>query len=483
MAITIQAAPEPYSRVYDTNTVNYYISSSEYTKPNFMLGITLDKYDLQNTGITTNIGTFKMHTDSTGKVVFNPTSVLKNYLNYDFNISATTFAPTACDNSFGLFRLTGAEYWYSSGTTPNTRSQILGDITLYNGCQQFIGYNTEAGGLNTQWVMRSSTLSARPGKYLTDITNNWMDSDEYAFLYYIAQLTTKPTKMVVTYYYMSTGEVAVEDPPVTDGLTIGGGDPIIGNERWTNAETNEQPSAMRPVINMEEWSGNTITNTGNTIGWVTPTIRPHLTKGTNTITLNYPAGNHYMWYIPAGPKQLLANNYIHPQWKYYTIDLFYNTTRSNTLSYTVFRKIKCEKYGKYQLFWLNSHGGFDTYTFNKKNDINYSITKSMYNQRLQPNYSYSTAGERVFYTDVQEQITLRTDTLTQLESQSLMGLVQSPVVYLIKTYLHGGNQVIPYSVPYIVMDDKVKYEQKRNDKEITMEVTIRPAYSKIIQQD
>jgi hypothetical protein len=91
------------------------------------------------------------------------------------------------------------------------------------------------------------------------------------------------------------------------------------------------------------------------------------------------------------------------------------------------------------------------------------------------------SGEKVFNVTSKQEITLRTNSLTQMESQLLVGLVESPLIYMLQTYDYGGTNPYPYGVPYIIVTDSIKYEQKKNDKIIFMEVTIRPANEGIIQ--
>jgi hypothetical protein len=158
----------------------------------------------------------------------------------------------------------------------------------------------------------------------------------------------------------------------------------------------------------------------------------------------------------------------------------------NSLPFYVYKKTNCDKYAKWDIFWLNPHGGFDTYTFTKKVDIKYTIDRTTYKQRIPAGTptSYDTyfGGEKIFNTNVVEEITLRTDALTQKESQMLIQLTQSPVVYVIKEYEYEPQQPpYAYGIPYIVVDNEVDYQQKVNKKEIYMSITIRPSNEKIIQ--
>lgn len=194
------------------------------------------------------------------------------------------------------------------------------------------------------------------------------------------------------------------------------------------------------------------------------------------------------YYIPVGPKNQPPNilSGLTDNWVYYDIDLVYTSgvteTKLNTYPIRIYKNCYSDKYDKWQLFWLNPHGGFDTYIFNKKVQIDYKIKKSTYKQKTPPTFSPYTAGEKVFNVNVDEEITLTSDLLSQKESQLLIQLTQSPVVYALKYYEYNERKTY-FVVPYIITNETVKYEQKINDKEIFVEITLRSANSKIIQKN
>ena len=171
-------------------------------------------------------------------------------------------------------------------------------------------------------------------------------------------------------------------------------------------------------------------------------------------------------------------------WLYYDIDILSGNTILNKNPFRVYNTCKSDRFTKWQLAWLNPHGGFDCYTFDRKNEVNYKLEKTTYKQKLSPNPAFSTyeAGERVFNNVATEEITLRSNLLTQKESQLLIQMSQSPRVY-VNTIYHYNGANYPYGVPYIISSDAIKYEQKVNDKEIVMEIKIRPANDIILQND
>ena len=71
------------------------------------------------------------------------------------------------------------------------------------------------------------------------------------------------------------------------------------------------------------------------------------------------------------------------------------------------------------------------------------------------------------------------DEIKQIASM-LVQLSQSPVVFSKQLYQYNGANYF-YATPYIVVSTDITYPQKVNDKEVSMEITIRPANEKIIQ--
>jgi hypothetical protein len=155
----------------------------------------------------------------------------------------------------------------------------------------------------------------------------------------------------------------------------------------------------------------------------------------------------------------------------------------------VYRREKCDKYSRWQMFWLNPNGGFDRFTFTMKMDVNYKVNRTAYKQR----YAAGTAtefdtyfsGENIFNTKIDEEVTLRSDSVTQSESQLLIQMFQSPKIFLQREYFYEPTDptaVYAYGVPYIITSTEMKYEQKINSKMIYYEIKVKPANQKNVQQ-
>ena len=468
MSISLISKPVTWARVYDTNRMTYQFSSTNYTQPNFQFQFVLAYWDAA--GTYHNIGTFNLFPLSGGTVEFNPSVVYKNYIAYDYNASNTSL--TECLNATGKFVLIVYEYY---GTPPTTHinwtwqgeSSLATALKVYNGCQQNIPYDYVPLNIdsNYKWVMSSGTTK---GQFLTDATEYRLSNTDLAFLYFNGGTDGRPTRIKYTLYYNCYGS----GDPTED--TLG-----LGYDMWNQQLGGQSPPQRTPNIDLDLISG--VTYGGSWTG-----ICNTVFYDTN-ISYSYP--NYALqYYFPMGPYQLIGSglmtSYYQDKWIYYTVDLLSGSTLLNKQPFVVWNTCKSNRFGKWQLAWLNPHGGFDCYTFDRKNEINYKLDKSTYKQKLPPNPGFSTydAGERVFNSTVTQEITLRSNLLTQKEAQLLVQMAQSPRVYVNTIYTYAGSEY-PYGVPYIIVNESIKYEQKKNDKEIVMEIKIRPANDAVIQND
>lgn len=562
MAITLVSSPSNWTRVYDTNRCTYVFSSDKYREPNYNFLIELYEFDATisgTTGASTLIGTFKLYPLNDGTCEFNPTTIYKNLITYDINLSNTSFSE--CNNSAKEFQMVVYDY-YSSGTTSGVTSAPTKQGTpwtepgrgtiFYNGCQQEVPYDyiplNFLQGNNLQWVMSG----ASSGKFLTDATNYNLDNEDEAFLWILANKSDIPTRIGyrICYWDSSTGATILPDPITIDGY-LG----LLGSVQQQTSQSDSLPQTNNYTANyyitgttstqqcwryrIERGAGVTdltytyIDCTGTTkmftitsgyrdftarkgtvvvldgnytlydLGPVTtipppivivPGEKPHVTC-VNVYDTNVSATyeDTKMWYFPISMRSLISsglvtNNNIIDNWLYYTVDILSGTTKLNKNPFYVYKKCKEDKYAKWQLFWLNPHGGFDRFTFDRKVDIDYEIERTTYKQRYPvgtpTSFDSYFGGEQILNVKSVEEITLRTNLVTQMESQLLIQLFQSPKVFILKEYQYDETDptnIYKYGVPCIVTSNEVKYEQKKNTKEIYYEIKIRSANQKILQ--
>lgn len=462
MAITIITQPSSFGRIYDTNRLMYKFSSNNSNQPNFRFYIDV----MYQTN--TKIGTVRKRPLSDGTCFFNPAELWSNYLSYDLEIGIDELKEALNSNNKFYIIIT-EEY----GEPPEVISETeisSTSIMLYNGIQEYIPYDIEDyGGGNLQFVMNSGST----GYYLTDSTNFQVDVNDYSNLYFIAPTASRPTHCRVKVYYWGNPSDLVD---VIDG----GGIAIrsyTDNPEIIYKNVNLRTSAPNPVF--AEDPGDIVARPP------IPRFKDMILSYYTGFTLDYTTSWNQMYYIPTGPKELqsmgMFNGVISGStWASYEIDLtngiLSGSTIWNTYPMTYYRKTKCNKYNPIQLFWLNPHGGFDRYTFYKKNYISYDIERTLWEHRFSDTYVLGERGTTVYKTKSKENIELNTDWLSSSESQILSQLELSPEVYAVYEY---KNNV--YKIPYIINDTSFDYKEIKNEKMVSMKINITPAFNRVSQ--
>jgi hypothetical protein len=142
---------------------------------------------------------------------------------------------------------------------------------------------------------------------------------------------------------------------------------------------------------------------------------------------------HYT--VIGGPTNIFGNGEVA-----YTIVLLGNTSDGGEMEQIYFTIASdCGKYAStaYTVHWLNAFGGFDSWLFNKKNEITQNKQASTYKKTygtLNSDGSYTIntwdRNSVQYYTKLQNSININTDFLTDAEVLYLEGLFSSPVVYI-----------------------------------------------------
>lgn len=475
--IALVTQPNDYGRIYDTNRLYYKMSSTNYNEPNFRFYIEIYVGDITDNPVTyTKVATVRKRPLSNGTCLFNPAEIWSNYINYDLEIGINELKE--CLNSNGIFYLSVKEEY---GTTPvvNEASNVDGQpIMLYNGLQEYIPYDLGYGGYNTQFVMDDTNK----GKYLTDATNYQVDTTDYANLYFIVDKDNRPTYARFKVYYWDItawDNDHNEDPPNDIQLNA-----IIENPNTIYKNYSSSISAPNP---MSAIPPEDIVDPGPTQPPPVPVYRPYIDYYYTGFTLEYTNDNNQMCYIPTGAKELGGMGLFDVipslgggRWVSYEVDLTDGLTAIsnewNTNPITYYRKSKCDKYNPIQLMWLNPHGGFDRYTFYKKNYISYDVERTLWQHRFSDSYTLGERGTTVYKTKSTETTTMNTDWLTASEAQTLSQLNMSPEVYSVYEY---NNYT--YKIPYIIKDTNFDYKEIKNEKMVSMSISMTPAWNRTSQ--
>lgn len=460
MAITKVSSPKEYGRVWDTNRLTFTFTSTNWQQPNFNFYIEAKRYDIVNS-VWISVGTFYMFPLNGGTMNFNPSIVFRNYLTSDIDI--TLAAAEEAINSSTSFRLDIYEYY--SDTTNNgwpykhaAGSSLNNDIILFNGAQAAVAYDDiTVGPGNGQWIVSGTST----GRFLTDAGQYRMDNDDRGFVYWLSPTNLRPTRVRYIFYYWYAG----------------GALPDLFNVGNNYLDYQSMPNPY-DHFNLVQIGG------GSTPAGYTAGIR----SGVTYLDITYAYGGSIMHYVPVGPKNiaemsLFDANFTANNWLYYVVDLMSGSTVLTKTPMLINRQNnKCDKYGRWQMFWLNPHGGYDTFTFTQKNTITDKIKRTTFKQRLLPTQTTSAyqAGERIFNTQVTEETVLRSASITQQEMQLLMQMARAPIVYAMKIYDNNGTKT-PYLAPYIITTEEVIYSQKIQDKEIYFEIKVRPSNEGVVQ--
>tara|TARA_B100001094_G_scaffold329606_1_gene392726 strand:- start:358 stop:1764 length:1407 start_codon:yes stop_codon:yes gene_type:complete len=165
----------------------------------------------------------------------------------------------------------------------------------------------------------------------------------------------------------------------------------------------------------------------------------------------------------------------------------WNTNKANVAYYTVKTEsatgvigqtyrfdIICENARGYEgvrLTWLNKHGTWDYYTFNKKSVRSLSTNRKTYTQ-LSGTWNEATfklhgssGGRKNYKVDTKEKIKMNTDYISQDESVWLEQLINSPEVYILNGYQSDtGGTLRRYVQPVTLTTSKHTRKTIANDK-------------------
>ena len=166
----------------------------------------------------------------------------------------------------------------------------------------------------------------------------------------------------------------------------------------------------------------------------------------------------------------------------------WNTNKANVSYYTVKTEnatigvigqtyrfdIICESgrgYEGIRLTWLNKHGTWDYYTFNKKSVRSLSTNRKTYTQLSgtwnEATYKLhgSSGGRKNYKVDTKEKIKMNTDYISQDESVWLEQLINSPEVYILNGYQSDtGGTLRRYVQPVTLTTSKHTRKTIANDK-------------------
>ena len=157
---------------------------------------------------------------------------------------------------------------------------------------------------------------------------------------------------------------------------------------------------------------------------------------------------------------------------YYTVKT--ENTAIGVIGQTYRFDIICENgrgYEGIRLTWLNKHGTWDYYTFNKKSVRSLSTNRKTYTQLSgtwnEATYKLhgSSGGRKNYKVDTKEKIKMNTDYISENESVWLEQLINSPEVYILNGYQSDvGGTLRRYVQPVTLTTSKHTRKTVANDK-------------------
>jgi hypothetical protein len=191
-----------------------------------------------------------------------------------------------------------------------------------------------------------------------------------------------------------------------------------------------------------------------------------------TFSIPFSLATGGLYYLPTGLKNLVNGGYIDQAtaddtayWTLVGVDIDDNEV---TAKYGYYIESDC-KYNPVHLYWLNQMGGWDSYSFIKKNERSIEVDKKRYKQYL-GDYNNATT-DNPFSTEaysrslterepiVKTFLNLNSNWLTESEFKYMRDLLRSKSVWMVDDNVDGYSVV-----PVVVEDNNYLMRRERNSR-------------------
>jgi len=192
----------------------------------------------------------------------------------------------------------------------------------------------------------------------------------------------------------------------------------------------------------------------------------------STFSIAFELGSATLYHLPTGLKNLINGGYIDQAtaddtayWTLVGVDIDDNEV---TAKYGYYIESDC-KYNPVHLYWLNQMGGWDSYSFIKKNERSIEVDKKRYKQYL-GDYNNATT-DNPFSTEaysrslterepiVKTFLNLNSNWLTESEFKYMRDLLRSKSVWMVDDNVDGYSVV-----PVVVEDNNYLMRRERNSR-------------------
>jgi hypothetical protein len=149
----------------------------------------------------------------------------------------------------------------------------------------------------------------------------------------------------------------------------------------------------------------------------------------------------------------------------------------------------CKGFEKIRLTWLNRLGAWDYYSFTKRNVRNvetqrtsYNQISGLYNESVFMTHGYK-GGQKTFYTNAKERVTLNTDFVTESTATWLEELFTSPEVYILNEFSADGDEgyINKYVQPVTITSSTYTKQTRANDDLLQYTLEIERSKNRVIQ--
>jgi hypothetical protein len=470
MSISTVSQPQIIFPVYSIFGVPWAFSSTLSAATSFNLVVDLYSDSYSGTNFTNRIRNRATLSPTDNLFHYSPARVLENYLSYDLNPFITTPALALNTSEYYKLRL-GEEYEqiiFFSAVTDNgsgfAKFQLSGTVgSLVTGAEVFISQNEQqtsvpnysgwwtVSGTGSLYIVTNAPYTLYSATtingYITKIivfdpsytnincvfagTNQYLD---YGKNFSATYLLSGSTSEFLT-PYSGIREIGTNEPYTFTG--------IYKNSTYYTVNVYDSSNALLGTSN--------VNTTFTTVNGCNPAI-----------------------IIPVGTSNLSSIFSSYPTAARYTIQMF-NGGTPNSRIYEFKIVNKCSIYPTYYLTWLNSRGGFDSFTLNYKSVLTDNIKRDTFSKIIRPNYTLGTRSETVLNVDSNTSILLNTNFINERYSALLMDVMNSDEVYLIDS----SNNIIPV----VVTVDKPIYQTSVNNRLVQYRVTANYAFDNVRQRN
>jgi len=134
----------------------------------------------------------------------------------------------------------------------------------------------------------------------------------------------------------------------------------------------------------------------------------------------------------------------------------------------------CTQYERVRLCWLNRHGGWDYFTFNKDNRKTVEVQRTQYTKTLKWDYAVGDRGDTILSQKGKESYLLNSDWVSEYEAQWIEELFTSPEVY----HVSNGEKL-----PIIVNDNTYTVQTYLRNQIFNIQINYRYAYNINLQNE